>query len=107
MLLRAQPGQPRLHAVEQLAGRNSCEVVASERRLERETPGALAHVLGQHDLSAAEDLDLLEIFDRTLVGDVEGRQPLDLVTEQVDAGPLVRRGPEDVDDPAPDRQLAP
>ena len=80
--------------------------VAGERSLEREHPGPLAHVLGEHQLPASEDLDLLEIGDRTLVSHVKGSQALDLVTKQVDPDPLVRRGPEDIDYPAPHRELS-
>jgi len=54
--------------------------------------------------------DVGEIFppavEAALARDLEGREPLDLVAKQVDADRKVRRRSEDVDDPAPDRELS-
>ena len=106
MLLGAEPRHPRLHAVEELTLRDPREVVAGDRCLERQLPGTLAQVFGEHDLTTAEQLNLLEVGDRALARDLEGREPLDLVAKQVDADRKVRRRSEDVDDPAPDRELS-
>ncbi len=102
----AEPGQPRLHAVEELPVRDPGEVVAGERCLLRKDPGALAHLFCEDDLAATEQLDVHEIGDRALVRHLERRQPVDLVPEQVDADRVARRRPEDVHDPAPHGKLA-
>ena len=82
-------------------------LVAAPGRAAHEGGGPFAHGLVGHQLATAEQLDPSEVLDRPLVGHVEPGEPVDLVAPQVDADRLVGRRGEDVDDAAPDGQLAP
>jgi hypothetical protein len=101
----AEPWQPRFHAVEQLTVRDPREVVPGERRRLRKGLCAFDDFLGHHQLSTAEELDLIEIGNRTLARHLEGGEALDLVTEEVYTDRMVRGRAEDVNDAAPHGEL--
>jgi hypothetical protein len=68
---------------------------------------ALAHCRREQELAARRELDPLDrLRQRTLVGDRERAELLDLVAEELDAHRVVGRGREHVEDPAAHRELA-
>ncbi len=77
-------------------------------------PGCLAHQVGRpgaHRLvgkhfPAPEQLDRSEVSGRSLVGHVEGSEPVDLVAEEIDPHRCLLGRGEDVDDAATYRQFA-
>jgi hypothetical protein len=81
-------------------------VLASPRLGADQSGGALAHLVGGHQLAGREDQRLGEILGRALVVDAEAGEPVDLVTPQVDADRRVGRRGEDVDDRAAPGELA-
>ncbi len=69
--------------------------------------GALAHGRGEQQLAARRQLHALDrLGQRSLVGDRERPELLDLVAEELDAHGVVGRGREHVEDAAAHRELA-
>ena len=64
------------------------------------------HFLGRQQLAYGEEPRVVELAVRTLVGDRELRQPVDLVTPEVDAHRMVGGRRVDVDDRTAHRELA-
>ena len=71
----------------------------------RAPPAASRSSGGDDELAAPEEGDDGEVVRRALVADGERGEAVDLVAPQVDAHRLVRRGGEDVDDPAAHGEL--
>ena len=84
-----QPRKPRLHPVELVPVGQSVPLVAAPGCRADQAGGPLAHGLVQHQLAAAEQLDLGQIVDRPLIGDVEPGQSVHLVAPEVDPDRLV------------------
>ena len=70
-----------------------------------ESSRAGASTIVWKELSAGEDLDRVDVGDAALVGDVEARQPFDLVAVAVDSDAVLAGRREDVDDPAANGDL--
>ena len=99
-LVRGQPRQPRLHPVEELAPAETLHVLGAPRLADSQGCGSLSHDgVGPH-LSCRVDLSLRKLHHRTLVGDRERGETVDLVAPQIDAHRRVGRRAEDVHDPA-------
>ena len=105
-LLRRQPRQPALHAVEQLALGETLPLLATPGLGGDEATRPLAHGLVGQQLAGREDVHLVEVGDRSLVVDAERRQTVDVVAPQVDAHRHVAAGGVHVDDLAASGELA-
>jgi len=88
-LLIHEEGHPALHAVEELTRRESVERRAAPRHGVDHALGALTRVVAQEPFARRGDHCLVEVVQGTLIGDVEGGQSLDLVTEEVETNRLV------------------
>ena len=106
VLVGGEPRQPRLHAVERVALREPFPLLAAPRLGLQELAGAGPDLVGRQQLAHREDPRLGDLARRTLVGDREVREPVDLVAPQVDAHRMVGGGGIHVDDRAPHRDLA-
>ena len=106
LLVGTEPGQPRLHALEHLTLGQPLPLLAAPRLGPDQPAGPLPHVVGREQLPAAEELDLVEIVGRALVGDGELGQPIHLVAPEVDADRHLACRREHVDDRAPHGDLA-
>ena len=106
VLLGREPRQPGLHAVERLAVGESLPLLAAPRVGLQQLGGAGAHVVGRQQLADREEPHLGEVAVRPLIGDRELREPVDLVTPEIDAHRMIRGGRVDVDDRAAHRELA-
>ncbi len=106
LLVRGQPREPRLHAVEQGTVGQLLPLVATPRCRAHQRGRDAAHVVVGHQLATAEEGDGVDAGRRPLVGDVETSQAVDLVAPQVDPDGLVIGRGEDIDDAAPHGQLA-
>ena len=102
---RREPRQERLHAVEDLAVRDAAQLRSTKACPGEESGRRGAHRSSRRHLPTAEDLDHLEVLHRTLVGDVERAEAVDLVAEAVDADRHVRGRREDVEDATAHREL--
>ena len=107
VLALGQPRQPRLHAVEHLAVGEALPLLAAPPLRAQQLGGALADGRGGEQLTGREDPRLVDVVGGALVGDRERRQPVDLVTPEVDADRVVVGGRVHVDDRAADGDLAP
>ncbi len=96
---------PPFHAVEELSRGEPVERRPSPRQHVDHPFGATARVIVQEPFARRCDDGLLEVVQRTLVGDVEGRQSFDLVAEEVESNRLVSLRRPDVDDAAAHREL--
>ena len=106
MLLGREPRQPGLHAVERLAVGEPLPLLAAPRVGLQQLGGAGAHVVGGQQLADREEPRLGDVAVRPLVGHGELREPVDLVTPEVDAHRMVGGGRVHVDDRAAHRELA-
>ena len=106
MLVRAQPRQPRLHAVERVALREPFPLLAPPRLGLQELTGARPHLVGGQELPHREDPRLGDLARRTLIGHREVRQTVDLVAPEIDAHRVIGGGGIDVDDRTPHRDFA-
>ena len=107
VLALGQPRQPRLHAVEHLAVGEALPLLAAPPLRAQQLGGALADGGGGEQLTGREDPRFVDVVGGALVGDRERRQPVDLVTPEVDADGVVVGGRVHVDDRAADGDLAP
>jgi hypothetical protein len=107
VLLGGEPGEPRLHAVEQLALGEALPLLPAPRLGADEVGGPGSDRLGGHELPAREDLGAREVVPAALVADGEGAEPVHLVAPEVDADGGVGGARVDVDDRASDGHLAP
>jgi len=98
--------EPRLHAVELLAARQALPHRRPPRPPRRQRLRRGLDLGGGDELAAPEQGDGADVVQRTLVGDGERGEAVDLVAPQVDADRHVRRGGEHVDDPAAHGELA-
>ncbi len=101
-----EPRHPRLHALEVGALGEPFPLLAAPRLGTDEPCRPFPDIVGRHQLAGGEDQRLVEIGDRALVVDAERRQPVDLVTPQVDADRSVGRRRVHVDDRAAAGELA-
>ena len=106
VLVGGEPRQPRLHPVEGLALRQPFPLLGAPLLRVDELGGAGAHVGGRQQLAHREDPGVGDRVGRSLVGDRELRQPVDLVAPEVDAHRVVGRRGIDVDDRPAHRELA-
>ncbi len=106
-LLALEPRQPRLHSLEQLARREAFPGSPPPGRLRDQGLRPRSGRVGREDLPASIEQDAVDLLDGPLVGGIEDGQAVDLVAPQIDPHGEIRGGGKDVDDPAPDRQLAP
>ncbi len=104
-LLIHEEGHPALHAVEELTRRESVERRAAPRHGVDHALGALTRVVAQEPFARRGDHCLVEVVQGTLIGDVEGGQSLDLVTEEVETNRLVSLRRPEVDDAPTNREL--
>ena len=105
-LVRTQPWQPALHAVEQLTFGEALPLLAAPRLGGHEPGRAFADVVVGEQLSRREDAHDVEVGDRALVVDPEGRQAVHVVAPQVDAHRHVAGRREHIDDRPPPGELA-
>ena len=101
-----EPRQEGLEAVEDLPLGDPRELLPGERCGPGEPGGGGPASLGESELPAAEDLDLVEVAHAALVDDIEDGEPFDRVAKAVDAHSVVCCRGGQVDDPAAHRQLA-
>jgi hypothetical protein len=101
-----QPGQPRLHAVEDLTLGEALPLLPAPRFEGDQLLGALPHGVGGQQLAARERLDDLDVGHRALVAHGERREAVHLVAPHVDADRPISGGREEVDDGATDGELA-
>jgi hypothetical protein len=106
VLVGAQPGQPRFHAVEGLTLGEALPLLGAPRLGGEEFLGTGAHFRRRQQLPHGEEPGVFEVGMAALVGDGELAQPVDLVTPQVDAHRVVSGGRVNIDDRAPHRELA-
>ena len=106
MVALAQPGQPRLHAVEDLTLGQTLPLLPAPRLLGHECGRPGAHLVGGEQLAGREDARFGEVVGRPLVGNRERREAIDLVAPQVDAHRMVIGRRVDVDDRTAHGQLA-
>ena len=105
-LVGSEPWQPRLHPVEQLTPAEALHVLAAPRLADCQRCGTFPHgSIGTH-LARRVHLRRGKLCDRTLIGDRELREAVDLVAPQVDAHRHLGRRAEDVHDPAAHCDLA-
>ena len=107
VLVRAEPRQPRLHAVERVALREPLPLLAAPRLGLQQLAGARPHLVGGQQLPHREDPRLGDLARRTLIGHREVRQAVDLVAPQIDAHGVIGGRGIHVDDRTPHRDLAP
>ncbi len=100
-----QPGQPRLHAVEELTVDDPVPLLTPPRLLHEQPFRVGDGSRSGPQLAARMDLHLRDRDGGPLVGHRELRQPVDLVTPQVDADRHIGGAGEHVDDGAPHRDL--
>ena len=101
-----EPRQPTLHAVEVDALGKALPLFATPRFRRDEPRGALADIVGGHQLAGGEDDHLVEVVDRALIVDAESGEAVDLVTPQVDTDRGIGGRGEHIDDRAAPGELA-
>ncbi|MBM7804099.1 hypothetical protein JOE58_003350 [Curtobacterium luteum] len=100
-------GSEGLHALDRDALGDLREHLRQVRELVQHLARPLPDVVGEQELARCGEFDLPEVVvRRALVGDGEGLDGLDLVTEEVDAHRVVGRGREDVEDATAHGELA-
>ena len=99
--------KPPLHAVEVRTIRQPAQCRRRPRLRGGSLSGRAADLLGGHQLPTTEEPRFVDGASRSLVGDIEGAEAVDLVAEEIDADRLRRGGSKHIDDAASHRHLAP